>query len=181
MATTKKTVSPAEFAALTARLALVEERLAELQGAPAAKKVKKAKAPLAEGEEKVLSPWLAFCGRITALMQVEENVDAKTAVWPARLAFCSSCKTLCNGEYETLTDDDILEHALSFVAPEKVAKAKKPVEEEKPAAKTPSKKAAKPAEEAAPPAPKKKVVKKAAPPSPPAPNPFAEEEEEGNF
>lgn len=178
MATTKKTVSPAEFAALTARLALIEERLAELQSAPAAKKTKKAKAAPAEGEEKVLSPWLAFCARITALMQQEENVDAKTAVWPARLAFCSSCKTLCNGEYETLTDDAILEHALSFVAPEKVAKAKKPVEEE-PAPKTPpKKKAAKPAEAAAPPAPKKKAVKKAAPPAP-VPNPFAEED--GDF
>lgn len=175
MATTKKTVSPAEFAALTARLVLIEERLAELQSAPAAKKTKKAKAAPAEGEEKVLSPWLAFCARITALMQEEENADAKTAIWPARLAFCSSCKTLCDGEYETLTDDAILEHALTFVAPEKVAKAKKPVEEEKPAPKTP-KKTAKPAEEAAPPAPKKKVVKKAAPPPPPAPNPFADEQ-----
>lgn len=165
-----KTVTPAAFAALTARLALIEERLAELQSAPTAKKMKKAKAAPAEGEEKVLSPWLAFCARITALMQEGENADAKTAVWPARLAFCSSCKTLCNGEYETLTDDAILEHALSFVAPEKVAKAKKPVEE--PAPKTP-KKAAKPAE--APAAPKKKPVKKAAPAAEP------EEAEEGDF
>lgn len=165
-----KTVTPAAFAALTARLALIEERLAELQSVPSAKKMKKAKAAPAKGEEKVLSPWLAFCARITALMQEEENADAKTAVWPARLAFCSSCKTLCNGEYETLTDDAILEHALSFVAPEKVAKAKKPVEE--PAPKTP-KKAAKPAE--APAAPKKKPVKKAAPAAEP------EEAEEGDF
>ena len=67
-----------------------------------------------------------------------------------------------------------LSHALSVVAPEKVAKAKKPVEEE-PAPKTPpKKKAAKPAEAVAPPAPKKKAVKKAAPPAP-VPTPFAEE------
>lgn len=172
-----KTVTLAAFAALTARLALVEEQLAELQSAPAAKKVKKTKAAPADGEEKPLSPWLTFCGRVTELLKEEENADAKAAVWSARLTFCAHLKTACEGEYDELTDDAILEHALSFVAPEKVAKAKKPVEEEKPAPKTP-KKAAKPAEEAAPPAPKKKVVKKAAPPSP-APNPFAEEE--GNF
>ena len=154
---------------LTARLALVEERLAELQSAPAGKKTKKAKAVPTEGEEKVLSPWLAFCARVTELLKEEENADAKTAVWPARLTFCGHLKTACEGEYDTLTDDAILEQALSFVAPEKVAKAKKPAAEE-PAPKTPPKKAAKPAETPA--APKKKVVKKAAP----APNPFAEEE-----
>jgi hypothetical protein len=166
---TPKTVTIAAFAALTARLALVEERLAELQSAPAAKKMKKPKAAPAEGEEKVLSPWLTFCARVTELLKEEENADAKTAVWPARLTFCGHLKTACEGEYDTLTDDAILEQALSFVAPEKVAKAKKPAAEE-PAPKTPPKKAAKPAE--APAAPKKKVVKKAAP----APNPFAEEE-----
>ena len=158
---------------LTARLALVEERLAELQSAPAGKKTKKAKAVPAEGEEKVLSPWLAFCARVTELLKEEENADAKTAVWPARLTFCGHLKTACEGEYDTLTDDAILEHALSFVAPEKVAKAKKPVEE--PAPKTP-KKASKPVE--APSAPKKKPVKKAVP----APEPEeTEEAEEGDF
>jgi hypothetical protein len=170
---TPKTVTIAAFAELTARLALVEERLAELQSAPAAKKTKKPKAAPAEGEEKVLSPWLTFCARITALLKEEENADAKTAVWPARLTFCGHLKSVCEGEYDTLTDDTILEHALSFVAPEKVAKAKKPAAEE-PAPKTP-KKAAKPVE--APPAPKKKAVKKAVP----APNPFADEEAEGDF
>jgi hypothetical protein len=175
---TPKTVTIAAFAELTARLALVEERLAELQSAPAAKKTKKAKAAPAEGEEKVLSPWLTFCARITALLKEEENADAKTAVWPARLTFCGHLKTVCEGEYDTLTDDAILEHALSFVAPEKVAKAKKPAAEE-PAPKTP-KKAAKPTE--VPPAPKKKAVKKAVPAAVPAPNPFADEEEaEGDF
>jgi hypothetical protein len=162
-----KTVTLAAFAALTARLALVEEQLAELQSAPAAKKVKKAKPAPADGEEKVLSPWLAFCGRVTELLKEEENADAKATVWSARLTFCAKLKTECEGEYDTLTDDAILEHALSFVAPEKVAK---PAAE----AKTP-KKAAKPAE--APPAPKKKPVKKAAP----APEAEAEESAEGDF
>jgi len=190
-----KTVSRAEFAALTARLALIEERLAELQSAPTVKKAKKSAPAAADGEEKVLSPWLQFCSRITALLQQEGNGEAKSAAWPARLAFCSSCKALCNGEYETLTDDAILNHALEFEAPEKVAKPKKAAAEEAPAPKTPSKKkAAAAAEEDAPPAPKKKLVKKAAaapaaaaeedaPPAPkkkaappsPAPNPFAEE------
>ena len=39
-----KTVSRTEFAALTARLALIEERLAELQSAPTVKKAKKSAA-----------------------------------------------------------------------------------------------------------------------------------------
>ena len=171
-----KTVSRTEFAALTARLALIEERLAELQSAPTTKKAKKAKAAPADGEEKPLSPWLTFCSRVTALLKEEDNADAKTAVGTARLAFCSHLKGACEGEYDTLTDDSILEHALSFVAPEKVAKAKKPAAEE-PAPKTPPKKAAKPAE--APAAPKKKAVKKAAPVVV-APNPFAEEAEEAD-
>ena len=160
-----KTVSRAEFAALTARLALIEERLAELQSAPTVKKAKKSAPAAADGEEKVLSPWLQFCSRITALLQQEGNGEAKSAAWPARLAFCSSCKALCNGEYETLTDDAILKHALAFEAPEKVAKPKKPAAEEAAAPKTPPKKAAAAAEEdapPAPPAPKKKLVKKAA-------------------
>jgi hypothetical protein len=169
-----KTVSRAEFAALTARLALIEEQLAELQSAPTAKKVKKT-AP-ADGVKKPVSPWLAFCTRVTELLKEEENADAKTAVGTARLAFCSHLKGACEGEYDTLTDDSILEHALSFVAPEKVAKAKKPAAEE-PAPKTPPKKTAKPAE--APAAPKKKAAKKAAPVVV-APNPFAEEAEEAD-
>ena len=159
-----KTVSRTEFAALTARLALIEERLAELQSAPTVKKAKKSAPAAADGEEKEPSPWLQFCSRITALLQ-EENGEAKSAAWPARLAFCSSCKALCNGEYETLTNDAILNHALEFEAPEKVAKPKKPAAEEAPAPKTPPKKAAAAAEEdapPAPPAPKKKLVKKAA-------------------
>ena len=156
-----KTVSRTEFAALTARLALIEERLAELQSAPTVKKAKKSAPAAADGEEKERSPWLQFCSRITALLQ-EENGEAKSAAWPARLAFCSSCKALCNGEYETLTDDAILNHALEFEAPEKVAKPKKAAAEEAPAPKTPPKKKAAPAEEDAPPAPKKKLVKKAA-------------------
>jgi hypothetical protein len=168
-------VSRAEFAALTARLALIEEQLAELQSAPTAKK---AKAAPADGEEKPVSPWLTFCSRVTALLKEEENADAKTAVGIARLAFCSHLKGACEGEYDTLTDDAILEHALSFVAPEKAAKPKKPSAEEAPAAKTPPKKKAAAAEEAAPPAPKKKLVKKAAP----APEAEAEAEaEEGDF
>jgi hypothetical protein len=172
-----KTVSRAEFAALTARLALIEEQLAELQSAPTAKKTKKA-AP-ADGVKKPVSPWLAFCSRVTDLLKDEENADAKMAVGTARLAFCSHLKGACEGEYDTLTDDAILEHALSFVAPEKAAKPKKPSAEEASAPKTPPKKKAA-AEEAAPPAPKKKVVKKAAAVVV-APNPFAEEAEEADI
>jgi len=164
-----KTVSRAEFADLTARLALIEERLAELQSAPAAKKAKKA-APTEGSVKKPVSPWIAFCTRVTTLLNEEEHASAKTAVGKARLPFCSHLKGACEGEYDTLTDDAILEHALSFVAPEKVAKAKKPAAEE-PAPKTPPKKAAKPVE--APAAPKKKAAKKAAPA--PAPEEEAEE------
>jgi len=162
-----KTVSRAEFADLTARLALIEERLAELQSAPAAKKAKKA-APTEGSVKKPVSPWIAFCTRVTTLLNEEEHASAKTAVGKARLPFCSHLKGACEGEYDTLTDDAILEHALAFVAP---APKKKPVkgaaaeelaeESAEESASPPPKKPA--AAAAAPPAPKKKPVKKAAP------------------
>lgn len=170
---TSNTISRAEFDALTARLALIEVQMAAMQSAPAAKKVRKTKA-LAEGEEKKVrkpSPWIEHSSRVSKLLGNEEHADAKAAVGKARLAFCSHLKDVCGGDYESLTDETILEQALSYVAPEgKVKKpaAEEPAEEPAPVAKkTPVKKAK--AVEEAPPAPKKapapaakKVAKKAA-------------------
>lgn len=172
---TSNTISRAEFDALTARLALIEVQMAALQSAPKAKKVRKTKA-LAEGEEKKVrkpSPWIEHSSRVSKLLADEEHADAKAAVGKARLAFCSHLKDVCGGEYESLTDETILEQALSYVATEgKVKKpaAEEPAEEPAPAPeakKTPIKKAK--AAEEAPPAPKKapapaakKVAKKAA-------------------
>jgi len=171
---TSNTISRAEFDALVTRTTLLEAQIALLQSAPAGKKVRKAKAAPADGEEKKVrkpSPWIEHSTRVSKLLADEEHADAKAAVGKARLAFCSHLKEVCGGDYESLTDETILEQALSYVAPE--GKAKKPAAEEPapapaPAAKkTPAKKA-KPAEEAPPapaPAPKKapkKVAKKAA-------------------
>jgi len=171
---TSNTISRAEFDALVTRTTLLEAQIALLQSAPAGKKVRKAKAAPADGEEKKVrkpSPWIEHSTRVSKLLADEEHADAKAAVGKARLAFCSHLKEVCGGDYESLTDETILEQALSYVAPE--GKAKKPAAEEpaeKPAPapaakKTPAKKAK--AAEEAPPAPKKapapkKVVKKAA-------------------
>ena len=179
---TSNTVSRAEFDALAASIAAIEAKIALLQSAPAGKKVRKAKVAPAEGEEKKVrkpSPWIEHSSRVSKLLADEEHADAKAAVGKARLAFCSHLKEVCGGDYESLTDETILEQALSYVAPE--GKAKKPVAEEPaeepapapaPAAKkTPLVKKAKAAEEPAPPAAPaakkaaavpKKVAKKAA-------------------
>jgi hypothetical protein len=177
---TSNTVSRAEFDALAASIAAIEAKIALLQSAPAGKKVRKAKAAPAEGEEKKVrkpSPWIEHSSRVSKLLADEEHADAKAAVGKARLAFCSHLKEVCGGDYESLTDETILEQALSYVAPE--GKAKKPVAEEPAeepapaptAKKTPLAKKAKAAEEPAPPAAPaakkaaavpKKVAKKAA-------------------
>ena len=173
---TSNSISRTEFDALIARLSLIEVQMAALQSAPAAKKVRKTKA-LAEGEEKKVrkpSPWIEHSSRVSKLLGNEEHADAKAAVGKARLAFCSHLKDVCGGDYESLTDETILEQALSYVAPEgKVKKpaAEEPAEEPAPAPvakKTPAKKA-KAVEEEPPAAPvakkapaPKKVAKKAA-------------------
>jgi hypothetical protein len=178
---TSNTISRAEFDALVTRTTLLEAQIALLQSAPTAKKVRKTKAPV-EGEEKKVrkpSPWIEHSSRVSKLLADEEHADAKAAVGKARLAFCSHLKEVCSGDYESLTDETILEQALSYVAPEgKVKKpaAEEPAEEPAPAPapapapvakKTPVKKAK--AAEEAPAAPKKapapaakKVAKKAA-------------------
>jgi hypothetical protein len=174
---TSNTITRAEFDALVTRTTLLEAQIALLQSAPTAKKVRKTKAPV-EGEEKKVrkpSPWIEHSSRVSKLLADEEHADAKAAVGKARLAFCSHLKDVCGGDYESLTDETILEQALSYVAPEgKVKKpaAEEPAEEPAPAPvpapaakKTPVKKAK--AAEEAPPAPKKapaakKVAKKAA-------------------
>jgi hypothetical protein len=176
---TSNTISRAEFDALVTRTTLLEAQIALLQSAPAGKKVRKAKAASADGEEKKVrkpSPWIEHSSRVSKLLADEENADAKAAVGKARLDFCSHLKKICSGDYESLTDETILEQALSYVAPEgKVKKpaAEEPAEEPAPAPapvakKTPAKKA-KAVEEEPPAAPvakkapaPKKVAKKAA-------------------
>jgi hypothetical protein len=175
---TSNTISRAEFDALVTRTTLLEAQIALLQSAPTAKKVRKTKAPV-EGEEKKVrkpSPWIEHSSRVSKLLADEEHADAKAAVGKARLAFCSHLKDVCGGDYESLTDETILEQALSYVAPEgKVKKpaAEEPAEEPAPAPVPVAKKTPLPlakkakAVEEAPPAPKKapapkKVAKKAA-------------------
>lgn len=170
---TSNTVSRADFDALTTRITLLEAQMTLLQNAPAGKKVRKAKKAESDGEEKKVrkpSPWIEHSSRVSKLLADEDHADAKAAVGKARLAFCSHLKEVCGGDYESLTDETILEQALSYVAPE--GKAKKPVAEEpaeEPAAKKtplPLAKKAKAAEEPAPAAKKapvaKKVIKKSA-------------------
>ena len=175
---TSNTVSRADFDALSTRITLLEAQMTLLQNAPSGKKVRKAKKVESDGEEKKVrkpSPWIEHSSRVSKILADEEHADAKAAVGKARLAFCSHLKEVCGGDYESLTDETILEHALSYVAPE--GKVKKPAAEEPaevpapaPAAKkTPAKKA-KAVEEAPPavpavkkaPAVAKKVAKKAA-------------------
>ena len=177
---TSNTISRAEFDALVTRTTLLEAQIALLQSAPAGKKVRKAKKVESDGEEKKVrkpSPWIEHSSRVSKLLANEEHADAKAAVGKARLDFCSHLKKICSGDYESLTDETILEQALSYVAPEgKVKKpaAEEPAEEPVPAPapvakKTPAKKA-KAVEEAPPAAPvakkvpvaPKKIAKKAA-------------------
>ena len=172
---TSNTVSRADFDALTTRITLLEAQMTLLQNAPAGKKVRKAKKAESDGEEKKVrkpSPWIEHSSRVSKLLADEEHADAKAAVGKARLAFCSHLKEVCGGDYESLTDETILEQALSYVAPE--GKVKKPAAEEPaevpapaPAAKKTPVKKAKAVEEAPPaakkaPAVAKKVAKKAA-------------------
>ena len=172
---TSNTVSRADFDALSTRITLLEAQMTLLQNAPSGKKVRKAKKVESDGEEKKVrkpSPWIEHSSRVSKILADEEHADAKAAVGKARLAFCSHLKEVCGGDYESLTDETILEQALSYVAPE--GKVKKPAAEEpaevpapaSAAKKTPAKKAK--AVEEAPPAAKKapavakKVAKKAA-------------------
>jgi hypothetical protein len=172
---TSNTVSRADFDALSTRITLLEAQMTLLQNAPSGKKVRKAKKVESDGEEKKVrkpSPWIEHSSRVSKILADEEHADAKAAVGKARLAFCSHLKEVCGGDYESLTDETILEQALSYVAPE--GKVKKPAAEEPaevpapaPAAKKTPVKKAKAVEEAPPaakkaPAVAKKVAKKAA-------------------
>ena len=177
---TSNTVSRADFDALSTRITLLEAQMTLLQNAPSGKKVRKAKKVDSDGEEKKVrkpSPWIEHSSRVSKILADEEHADAKAAVGKARLAFCSHLKEVCGGDYESLTDETILEQALSYVAPE--GKVKKPAAEEPaevpapapaPAAKKTPVKKAKAVEEAPPavpavkkaPAVAKKVAKKAA-------------------
>jgi hypothetical protein len=146
----------------TARITALEEqmkgllaRISALEAVPAKKpRAKKAAAAAgASDEEKEPQPqsaWIVHSSRVSALLK--EHEDAKTAVGKARLPFCSHMKGICNGDYESLTDEKILEEALTWVAP--VKKPEPAAEEPAPKAKkaTPVKK---PAPVVAPAAPKK--------------------------
>jgi hypothetical protein len=83
----KSTVSRAEFVAVTARLALVEERLAELHGAPAGAKVVKERAPAKD------STWNTLCRivvpQITALVKGEYADDVR---WESEKGAEDGCK-----------------------------------------------------------------------------------------
>jgi hypothetical protein len=70
---------------------------------------------------------------------LKDHEDAKTAVGKGVFSFCSSLKGQCAGDYETLTDEVILENALAWVAPSKDEPAAEPAAE--PKAKKPVKKA----------------------------------------
>ena len=146
----------------TARNTALEEqmkglvaRISALEAVPAKKpRAKKAAAAAgASDEEKEPQPqsaWIVHSSRVSALLKGHE--DAKTAVGKARLPFCSHLKGICDGDYESLTDEAILEEALSWVAP--VKKPEPAAEEPAPKAKaTPVKKPAAPT--VAPAAPKK--------------------------
>jgi len=142
----------------TARITTLEEqmkglvaRISALEAVPAKKpRAKKAAAAAdasdEEKEPREQSPWIVHSSRVSALLK--EHEDAKTAVGKARLLFCSHMKGICNGDYKSLTDEKILEEALTWVAP-----VKKP----EPAAEEPA------AEEPAPKAKKATPVKKPAP------------------
>jgi broad specificity phosphatase PhoE len=123
----------------TARITALEEqmkgliaRLAVLEAAPVKKpRAKKVKSAIDEEKEpRPPTPWQELLARVRALLKDHE--DAKTAVGKGVFSFCSSLKGQCAGDYETLTDEVILENALAWVAPSKdepaaEPKAKKPV------------------------------------------------------
>ena len=152
----------------TARITALEEqlkgalaRISALESVPAKKpRAKKAQAAAGgsdeEKEPRPLTPWQELLARVRALLK--ENEEAKTAVGKSVFGFCSHLKGECAGEYDTLTDELILEQALIWVAP-----AKKPAAEAESEAETaPAPKAKKPAKKPEPaPVPKaKKSAKK---------------------
>ena len=125
MATARITALEEQMKGLIARLAVLEAAPVKK---PRAKKVKSASDE--EKEPRPPTPWQELLARVRALLKDHE--DAKTAVGKGVFSFCSSLKGQCAGDYETLTDEVILENALAWVAPSKdepVAepKAKKPV------------------------------------------------------
>jgi broad specificity phosphatase PhoE len=153
MATARITALEEQMKGLIARLAVLEAAPVKK---PRAKKVKSASDE--EKEPRPPTPWQELLARVRALLKDHE--DAKTAVGKGVFSFCSSLKGQCAGDYETLTDEVILENALAWVAPSKDEPAAEPVAE--PKAKKPVKKAVAPAPVAEPVAePKaKKPVKK---------------------
>jgi hypothetical protein len=175
----------------TARITALEEqmkglvaRISALEAVPAKKpRAKKAAAAAGasdeEKEPREQSAWIIHSSRVSALLK--EHEDAKTAVGKARLPFCSHLKGICNGDYKSLTDEAILEEALTWVAP--VKKPEPAAEEPAPKAKaTPVKKPAPAVAPAAPAAPKKapkpsakSAAKKAAGGGSDSENPFDDE------
>ena len=118
----KPTVSRAEFVAVTARLALVEERLAELDGA---KKAVKARAPAAGHE---ITPWAAVSGEVIAAVQAlvgkggdyHEDArwdDCKRSGFPMRIAgYLKANGALDDGEGGyTVPDEGDLVEAVEFI------------------------------------------------------------------
>jgi len=144
MATARITALEEQMKGLIARLAVLEATPVKK---PRAKKVKSASDE--EKEPRPPTPWQELLARVRALLKDHE--DAKTAVGKGVFSFCSHLKGQCAGDYETLTDEVILEEALTWVAP--VKKPEPAAEEPAPKAKaTPVKK---PAPVVAPAVPKK--------------------------
>jgi broad specificity phosphatase PhoE len=150
MATARITALEEQMKGLIARLAVLEAAPVKK---PRAKKVKSASDE--EKEPRPPTPWQELLARVRALLKDHE--DAKTAVGKGVFSFCSSLKGQCAGDYETLTDEVILENALAWVAPSKDEPAAEPVAE--PKAKKPVKKAVAVAEPVAEPKAKKPVKK----------------------
>jgi len=132
MATARITALEEQMKGLIARLAVLEAAPVKK---PRAKKVKSASDE--EKEPRPPTPWQELLARVRALLKDHE--DAKTAVGKGVFSFCSSLKGQCAGDYETLTDEVILENALAWVAPSKDEPAAEPAAE--PKAKKPVKKA----------------------------------------
>jgi hypothetical protein len=135
MATARITALEEQMKGLIARLAVLE---AVPVKKPRAKKVKSASDE--EKEPRAPTPWQELLARVRALLKDHE--DAKTAVGKGVFSFCSHLKGQCAGDYETLTDEVILENALAWVVPSKDEPAAEPVAE--PKAKKPVKKAVAP-------------------------------------
>ena len=175
------TMATARITALEEQMKGLVARISALEAVPAKKpRAKKAAAAAGasdeEKEPREQSAWIIHSSRVSALLK--EHEDAKTAVGKARLPFCSHLKGICNGDYKSLTDEAILEEALTWVAP--VKKPEPAAEEPAPKAKaTPVKK---PAPAVAPAAPKKapkpsakSAAKKAAGGGSDSENPFDDE------